>query len=145
MPSWQWSYPYGGTDTATVLFDAAPADAVYHWRAPHQDVPQPRQVFVETADGGMRVYTLAQVGRLIVLRFAGLPEGSDADDLALYGWRGMLKFLEAFTNFGGDTFGFYGHESDAEEVEVRCVRGIETFLLAQGRYDGQIVLREEVI
>jgi len=144
MPSWQWSYPYNATDTATVLFDAAPADALYRWRAPHQDVPLPRQVLVETGDGGVRNYEVGTAGRLIVLRFAGLPPGSDATATQLYGYLGMLRFLEEFTDFGQHPFGFFDHTGGATELQMRYLRGIETFTLAQGRYTGQVVLRKEM-
>ena len=144
MPSWQWSYPYNATDTATVLFDGAPASALYRWRAPYLDAPVPRQVLVETADGAVRNYKLSQAGGLLVLRFAGLPGGSDGTATGLYGYLGLLRFLEEFTDFGQKTFGFYDHSPGATEREVRYVRGVETFALSLGRYTGQIVLRKEL-
>ena len=144
MPSWQWSYPYNGSDTATVLFDAAPASALYRWRAPHQDVPVPRQVLVETGDGGVRNYKVGQAGQLIVLRFVGLPSGSNTTSTELYGYLGLLRFLEEFTDFGQNTFGLFDHSPSATERHVRYVRGIETFTLSLERYSGQIVLRKEL-
>ena len=144
MPSWQWSYPYNATDTATVHFDAAPADALCHWRAPHRDVPVPRRTLVQTADGGVRSYKMGNAGRLIVLRFVQLPAGSDANAVQLYGYLGLLCFLEDHVDFGQSPFGFYDHIAEATECEVRYVRGIETFVLNQGRYDGQIVLQKEL-
>jgi hypothetical protein len=144
MPSWQWSYPYNASDTATVLFDATPANALYRWRAPHQDVSLPRQVLVETAEGGVRNYKVGQAGRLTVLRFVSLPPGSDVTATQLYGYLGLLRFLRDFTDFGQKTFGFYDHTPGATEREVRYVRGVETFTLTQGCYVGQIVLRGEL-
>ena len=144
MPAWQWSYPYNTADTATVHFDGSPADALCHWRAPHSDVPAPRQITVETADGGIRSYKMGNAGRLIVLRFIQLPPGSDASATQLHGYLGLLSFLEDHIDFGQRTFGFYDHTAGATELEVRYLNGIETFVLNQGRYDGQIVLRKEL-
>ena len=145
MPSWQWSYPYSGTDTATALFDASPASALCHWRAPFRDTPIPRQLLVETLDGGVRSYRVGQAGRIIQLEFDGLPEGSDTTAIQLWGYLGLLAFLEDSTDFSQDTFGFYDHTDTPSEVEVRYVGGSESFVLSQGRYSGQIVLREELI
>ncbi len=145
MPSWQWSYPYNAADTATVHFDASPADTLYHWRAPHRDTPVPRHTVVQTADGGIRSYKLGNAGRLIVLRFIQLPAGSDASATQLYGYLGLLSFLEDHLDFSQETFGFYDHTVGAAEIEVRYMSGIETFVLNQGRYDGQVVLRKELI
>jgi hypothetical protein len=55
----------------------------------------------------------------------------------------MKYFLET-TGWGEDTFGFYDHVGSSE-IEVRYVSGIESFRrLGGGRYEGTIVLREEL-
>lgn len=145
MAAWQWSYPFNSTDLATVHFDAAPANALCHWRAPHVDVPEPRYALVETVDGGIRSYRVGDAGRRIVLRFVGLPLGDDTLDAALWGYSGMLRFLEVFTGFSGKSFGFFDHIGTSTEVRVRYVGGIETFRRTRDQYDGELVLRQEVV
>lgn len=145
MPSWQWSYPYNSADTATVLFDASPADSCCHWRAPHRDSPQPRDVLVETLDGGVRSYRLGSAGRLIVLRFVDLPSGSASVATQLWGYTGMLEFLENHAQFGESTFGYFDHATSPTELEVRYAGGIDGFTVSRGLWEGEIVLREEIV
>ena len=145
MPQWQWSYPYDDTDTATVLFDAAPADALCHWRVPLVDVPAPRQIYTRTLDGGVRCYELGAPGRTIELAFSGLPEGSDGTAAQLYGYKGIVKFLEDSAGFGLNTFGLFDHDG-ASELEVRYLGGIESFRRgAGGSYSGVIHLVKELV
>src|SRR3990167_5579206 len=98
MPSYQWSYPYGEADAATVMFSGSPADASYQWVLPYRDTPAPRQTTVETVDGGVRVYNFGLEGRIIELRFTDLPAGSAATPTALYGYLGMKYFLQSVVN-----------------------------------------------
>jgi len=145
MTAWQWSYPFDSTDLATVVFDVAPANALCHWRAPHVDAPQPRYALVETVDGGIRSYRVGDAGRNIVLRFVGLPVGDDTSDTTLWGYNGILRFLETFCEFSGKPFGFYDHTGTSAELRVRYIGGIETFRRTRDQYDGEIVLRQEVV
>ena len=143
MPSWQWSYPYNDTDSGTVLFEASPASALCHWRVPLSDVPEPRQVYARTLDGGVRCYELGDEGRTIELSFDGLPEGSDSVATELWGYLGIKKFLTDHVSFGMKTFGFYDHAGSAE-VELRYLGGIETFKRGVGGvYSGTIRLAKE--
>ncbi len=144
MPTWQWSYPYDDTDSATVLFDGSPASALCHWRVPLVDVPEPRQVYVRTLDGGARCYELGAAGRTIELAFDGLPEGSDATATQLYGFKGIVEFLEGSAEFGLNTFGLYDHDGISER-EVRYMGGIEMSRRgAGGTYSGIIRLAKEL-
>jgi len=144
MPSWQWSYPFNDTDTGTVLFDAAPADALCHWRPPHMDVPVPRQRYTRTGDGRVRNYEIGTAGRRIVLQFSGLPVGDDGTATSLWGMDGIKEFLLTHAEYGQKTFGFYDDAGSAE-LEVRYVGGIDRFVLENGVYRGAIELEEEVV
>jgi hypothetical protein len=144
MPSWQWSYPFDDNDEATLLFDAAPANALHHWMPPYGGTPAPRQTLVETADGGIRVYTTGPAGGAIELQFTGLPTGDCTNASALTGFAGLVRFLAESTGYSARSFGFYDQSPDAEEVEVRYMGGIETFQQDRGRWSGTIRLRKEI-
>jgi hypothetical protein len=140
MASWQWSYPNSLADTATVLFDASPANAAYHWRAPVVDNLEPRQVEVRTFDGGTRAYEIGEEGRVIELAFENLPAGDDSTVTQLRGYRGIVKFLRDSCGWGLRTFGYYDQDGSAE-MEVRYTGGIESFCRnADGTYTGTIRL-----
>ncbi len=144
MPSWQWSYEYNAADTYTVLFDASPATASYHWRPPLADIVIPRQVSVEVLDGGMRTYDLATPGRLMTLVFNSIPEGNAGTITAMYGYLGIASFLLNGPVYSKLTFGFYDHAGSAE-LQVRYVSGLDTFWRnTGGQYSGQITLRKEL-
>jgi len=144
MATWQWSFPYNGS-TAVVKFDAASADDTYHWRVPYQANEQPNQVYVETLDGGVRVYDLGSAPKLFVLQWGGIPEGSSSSATDMYGYLGIQEFLKTHTVWGKTAFGFEDHVG-ASEVKVRYVSGFQQFSRnAAGFYSGTIVLREELV
>ena len=145
MPSFQWSYPYGAADTATVLFSASPADSSYQWVLPYRDVPAPRQTMIETVDGGVRVYNFGIEGREIDLRFTDLPAGSAGTPTALYGYLGLKYFLQSVVNWGELPLGYYD-EAGGAEVKVRYIDGIKSFEQGVGGpRAGVIRLRKELV
>ena len=143
MPSWQWSYPYNDTDTGTVLFNSSPASAICRWRAPLRDNPEPRQVLPRHVDGSRVAYTIGEAGRLIVLRFVNMPDGSDSVATQLWGHDGIKEFLDTHSLYGENTFGFHDDLGSAE-VEVRYVGGIESWQMVRGVWTGQITLSKEI-
>lgn len=60
------------------------------------------------------------------------------------GFAGLVRFLEEFTGYSARSFGLYDQSTDAEEVEVRYVGGIETFQQDRDRWSGTIRLRKEI-
>jgi len=138
MATWQWSYPYDDTDTATVVFNASPASAIYRWRGPNRDNPVPRQSVVRHVDGSTRAYTIGTAGRVFVCRFVNLPEGSAETATEMYGKLGIEEFLETHTEFGRRTFGFWDH-AGTSEIEVRYDGGFEDWQQERGgRWSGNI-------
>jgi len=148
MPIFQFSFPFDGADTYTVLFDAAPANATYNWNPPYQANPQARQVVRESVDGSKRGYSIGTAPRLFVLNFRALPVGDNSagavSQTTLLGYLGMLEFFTDATDWARLPFGFYDHEG-ASEIEVRYVRGFRTIpRFAGGLYSATIVLEEEL-
>lgn len=142
MASWQWADT--GGSTYIVKFNASSADATYQWRIPYSDNPQPRQVMVETLDGGVRVYDLSSAPQVFTLRFNTLPEGSSSSATDMYGYAGVRKFLETYMLFGKTKFTLSDHAGT--DHTVRYLRGIESFTRGPGGYySGEIVLREELV
>lgn len=143
-PTYQWSYPYGATDTATVFFKGTPASAKCVWRPPGVSQPVPRQVYTRAVDGSVRVYETGIAGRVITLNFVDLPAGSSASDVALWGGEGVLRFLDGVVGYGMKTFGLW-LENGEDEVEVRYLGGYEGWRKGNaGLWTGSIRLAEEV-
>lgn len=155
MAAVAWSLEYPSTGDAYVTrklhFNSSPANPTCHWRPPYKHLYLPRQILVQTLDGGVRAYEIASsANQRFELSFNALPagatktgSGTTGDPYVSWGYLGLVEFLSDL-NWSLSKLMFNDHENN--HTVVRYVGGIDSFVRnAGGYYSGTIVLQKELL